>query len=117
MISKAPTPPRADLVRLREQGYSRKKIAEFYGVSLARVKRWIREMDVPASTNKFTSDKIAAPSPVNLGTDYGLTLIDRAKQKLGERVSQDYRGYLLDGRLVRVDILISAAGLKVPQIP
>jgi hypothetical protein len=49
--------------------------------------------------------------------DYGLTLIEKARLILGKRMSQDYRGYLLDGRVCRVDVLVRTAGLDIPDVP
>jgi len=116
MKSDYPAPDKDELVRLRDLGWSRQRIADWYGVSIARVKRWINEMNLPAVTNRRSKSKIAHVESVGLGDDDGLTLIEKAKMKLGTRMTQDYRGYLLDGRLVRIDILLSAAGLKVREI-
>lgn len=116
MNSEYPAPDKDELVKLRDLGWSRGRIADYYGVSIARVKRWISEMKIPAVTNRRSKSKIAHVESVELGDDDGLTLIERAKKKLGTRMTQDYRGYLLDGRLVRIDILLQAAGLKVREI-
>ncbi|MBS3648716.1 hypothetical protein KEU06_08750 [Pseudaminobacter sp. 19-2017] len=97
---------------------NREEIAAYYGVSLARVKRWIAELGVPASHK--TKGTNTAPRPVmrpRVADDDGLTLIEKARLILGKRMSRDYRGYLLDGRVVRVDVLVRAAGLQVPDVP
>lgn len=117
MKSEYPAPDKDELVKFRDLGWSRQRIADHYGVSIARVKRWINEMSIPAVTNRRSKTKIAHVESVDLSDDDGLTLIEKAKKKLGTRMSQDYRGYLLDGRLVRIDILLLAAGLKVREIP
>ncbi len=117
MTADYPSPDREDLIRLRADGMNREDIALRYGVSLARVKRWIKEMSIPAANNRRTPLKIVPVESAELGEDYGLTLIEKAKKTLGTRMTQDYRGYLLDGRLVRLDILLQAAGLKVREIP
>lgn len=113
MISDVHTPSRDTIKSLRAMGMTREEIAALYGVNLARVKRWIRDMDIPPAKRR-KSDKISS-SDADLGTDHGMTLIDKAKRALGHRMGQDYRGYLLDGRPVRVDFLIQAAGLTVPN--
>lgn len=111
-----PTPNREDLVRLREQGMSREQIAEYYNVSLSRVKRWIKDLSIPtASQSSNGKMKQRASDGVALGTDHGVTVIEKARLILGKRMGQDFRGYLLDGRPVRVDILLRTAGLSVPN--
>lgn len=115
-MNDVPSPPREDLVALRAQGLNRDQIAVYYGVALSRVKRWIKEMNVPANPQSTGKAIQKATSGQPLGTDYGLTLLDKARSVLGSRMGQDYRGYLLDGRPVRVDMLIRSAGLDIPQI-
>lgn len=118
MTTQIPAPDRDELVHLRNSGMTREQIAIYYGVALSRVKRWIRELDIPSVPAASVEKEKQKPTEgVDLGPDYGLTLIERAKNALGARMSQDYRGYLLDGRPVRVDILIRAAGLSVPDVP
>lgn len=97
---------------LREQGMNREQIAIYYGVKLSRVKRWIRELDIPAIRNR--------KNKLNAGVarfEEGLTVIEKARIVLGKRMSEDYRGYLLDRRPVRVDVLLRAAGITLPDIP
>lgn len=112
-----PMPDRDELMKLRADGMSREKIAEYYGVALSRVKRWIKVLEIPTSYQGNGKSKIKASEGIILGTDYGLTNIEKARVVLGKRMSQDYRGYLLDGKVVRLDILLSAAGIQVPEIP
>lgn len=113
-------PPKEDLEKLRGAGKSRDEIAELYGVSLSRVKRWIKELGIdtdraPRASHVKARNK--AEKRHALGEDDGLTLLERARLVLGQRVSEDYRGYLLDNRPVRVDVLVKAAGLTLPDIP
>jgi Homeodomain-like domain-containing protein len=116
-MTESPTPDREDILKLRQQGLNRDQIAEFYGVSLSRVKRWIREMDIPMPGQAGGGKpKQKSTDGTKLGDEYGMTLVERAKRILGRRMSEDRRGYLLDGRLCRVDILIIAAGLKLPEV-
>lgn len=119
MKNAVPTPDRDELIKLRQQGLSRDQIAEHYGVALSRVKRWVKDLSIPTvpSRSPATMRKQRSPDANSVGDEYGMTLIERAKFVLGSRMTQDYRGYLLDGRPVRVDILIRAAGLVVPDVP
>lgn len=114
------TPPKAEIEALREGGKSREEIAEVYGVSLSRVKRWIAELEIAPSIAPRKSHQRArnkAEQRRALGAEDGLTLIEKARVILGKRMSEDYRGYLLDGRPVRVDALARAAGLSIPETP
>lgn len=115
MKTPIPTPDRTELIKLRQQGLNRDQIAEHYGVALSRVKRWIKELDIPAAPEYAgRREKIKSSEGETLGLDHGLTLVERAKSVLGPRMGEDrHRGYLLDGRPVRVDILIRAAGLEM----
>lgn len=106
------TPDRETLTKLRQEGMTRDEIAAYYGVTLARVKRWISDLEVP--TPRIKKAKKSETPPLDM--DDGLTLIERAQRILGRRMGEDYRGYLLDGRPVRVDILIQSAGLKVGKL-
>jgi transposase len=115
MKNQSPTPDREDIIALRKQGMNREDIAKYYGVALSRVKRWISDLDIPAPVAP-RKPKHKPTDGEDLGQDYGLTKVERAKQVLGSRMGQDYRGYLLDGRPVRVDILIQAAGLEVKKL-
>lgn len=119
MKNPIPMPDREELLKLRVQGMNREEIASHYGVAVSRVKRWIKELDIPnvATRSAASLRKQRSPQAAALDDDFGLTLVERAKRALGSRMTNDYRGYLLDGRPVRVDILIRAAGLEVPEIP
>jgi hypothetical protein len=112
-MTESPTPSREDIIALREQGLNREEIASYYRVSLSRVKRWIRDLIIPVSPKRQYYKR-----PVSNGrVDDELTLIEQSRITLGKRMGQDYRGYLLDGRPVRIDVLIRAAGLKIPDVP
>ena len=110
-------PPEADLRALREAGKTRDEIAAYYQVSLSRVKRWIAHYNLPPTTKPVKTHSRArnkAEQRRALGLDDGLTLIEKARIILGKRMSEDRRGYLLDGRPVRIDVLAKAAGLDIP---
>ena len=113
------TPPRSDIVALRRAGKNRDEIAAHYGVTLSRVKRWIRELGIDtdeAPRKAHQNARVRAERRRALGEEDGLTLIEKVRVILGKRVTEDYRGYLLDGRPVRVDALAKAAGLVIPDI-
>jgi hypothetical protein len=113
MANDSVTPPRDEIVDLRMAGMTRDDIADHFGVSVSRVKRWIIDMDIPA-VRRRKPGKVYA-TDIAFGDDHGLTLIEKAKRALGARMGQDFRGYLLDGRPVKVDVLVQAAGLTVPN--
>jgi hypothetical protein len=111
-------PPRDDLIKLREAGKSRDEIAAYYNVSLSRVKRWIAFHNLPpcnAPRKAHTKARNKAERRHALGLEDGLTIIEKARIILGKRLTEDYRGYLIDGRPVRIDALAKAAGLDVPD--
>jgi uncharacterized protein YjcR len=111
-------PPREELEKLRKYK-TRDEIAHHYGVSLSRVKRWIKALSVPpenAVKAKHARARGKAEKRRAIGDDNGLTLLEQARVVLGKRMGEDFRGYLLDGRPVRVDVLMKAAGLKVPEV-
>lgn len=117
MKNDIPSPGYEELTKLRQQGLNRDEIADYYGVALSRVKRWITELEIPApEMRRKRSRKISSERGTPLPDDYGLTSIERAQRILGKRMSEDYRGYLLDGRPVRVDILIQAAGISTEKL-
>jgi len=113
-------PPKEELEALRDGGKNRDEIAAYYKVSLSRVKRWIQHHDIKA-TSEPRQAHVRARSRTEqrraIGEDDGLTLIEKARVILGKRLSEDYRGYLLDGRPVRIDTLARAAGLVIPDDP
>jgi hypothetical protein len=113
-------PPKAELESLRTNGKNRDEIAAHYGVSLSRVKRWIAEHEIKPSLAPRKSHVMArnkAEKRRACGEEDGLTLIEKARVILGKRMSEDYRGYLLDGRPVRIDTLARVAGLTIPDVP
>lgn len=115
-----PVPPKKELEALRTEGFSREEIATHYGVSLSRVKRWILHHDIkPLSVSKDRQKIISsnAKKRRTVGEDDGLTIIELIRVVLGKRITEDHRGYLLDGRPVRVDTLAKLAGLKIPDGP
>jgi len=114
------SPPKDELEALRNAGKSRDEIARYYGVSLSRVKRWIKLHDIKTSPEPHKvhlSARNKAEKRRAEGVEDGLTVIEKARVILGKRLSEDYRGYLLDGRPVRIDTLARAAGIIIPELP
>lgn len=111
-ISEFPT--KEELEECRELGYTRQEIADCYGVTLAQVKRWISELNVPK--------KVTPKSPIgggkisrslSLPPDYGLTIIEKAQEVLGPRMVYDrHRGYFVDGQPMSTDRIVKLAGVK-----
>lgn len=112
------TPTRDDLIHLREkEGLTREQIAEHYEVSLATVRRWIKELNVPRPSKQV---RYKAPSPLSrLGEiiadpDDGKTVLERAMDTLGDRVTEKRGyGYMLDGKPASTQRIVHAAGLKL----
>lgn len=108
-------PSKEQLEELRTEGYTREELADMFDVSLSQVKRWITELKV---TKKIVRKggarhrtKVSNGQP--LPEDYGMNVLERAQRTLGDRMT--YRkgcGYYLDGRLVSVDQILSAAGVS-----
>lgn len=110
-------PPKEDLEKLRNAGKTRDEIALIYNVSLSRVKRWIKELsiDVDDAPRGVARARSREEKRRSMGEDDGLTLMEKARAILGKRIGEDYRGYLLDNRPVRIDVLVKAAGLTFPD--
>lgn len=99
-----------DIQDMRAEGMTREDIADVLGVSLSQVKRWIKRLGLSKQKSKRScADK-------TIMADNGMNLLDRAKVILGKRVTEDRRGYKLDGRSVNPDALITAAGLTPKNI-
>lgn len=111
------TPSRKDLIDLRETlGMTREQIAEHYEVSLTTVRRWIKEMKVPRPTKMARQQRnknISRIGEIIAEPDDGLTVMDKAKASLGDRLTERRNmGYFLDGRPVSTRAVIEGAGLK-----
>ena len=100
-------PPREDIEDCKSEGMTLQDISEIYNVSVSTVKRWIRGYGL--ASKKRTKKVITMPTPKNTGQG---SLLDQAKIKLGNRVTvHKIRGYFLDGKAVKADDLLVAAGL------
>lgn len=105
-------PSREKLQSLRDDGYTREDIAIYFGVPLARVKRWLHKHGFSKPERKAVVEPVNIPA-ADLPVDFGMTVIERAKAALGPRLQEDrHLGYVLDGRVVNSDRVIAAAKLR-----
>ena len=112
MLTQPNLPSRDELISLRENGMNREEIAAYFNTSLATVKRWIARLEVPTSTEPRKRRRALLSPHEAIATDTALTVIERARRILGKRMSQDNRGYTLDGRPVKIEALLAAAGVR-----
>lgn len=111
-MTRVDRPPREDLADCKVEGMKLDEIAAEYNVSVPTVKRW---MSYYGLTERRRNKDELPKSLIAIGPreDEHLCLLDRAKRILGDRWSmQKQRGYFLDGRAVKADDLIRAAGLS-----
>lgn len=104
------TPKREKLVELRfDKGMTREGIAEYYGVSIATVRRWIKDLDVPRLSRRAKPKHLTSSGEIIAKVDKGYTVIERAMMKFGGRlVERDGFGYYLDGKPAHTDAIIEA---------
>lgn len=105
-------PSREELEELRDEGMTREQIADHYGVPLSRVKRWLKKQGFGRAERRIPSEPTNLPA-AELPFDTGMTIMEKAKLILGNRLKEDrHLGYLLDGRVTSTDKIIEAARLK-----
>ena len=105
-------PSREELEALRDEGYTRERIAQHYGVPLSRVKRWLKKLGFGRAERRIPAEPTNLPA-ADLPFDSGLTIMEKAKLILGSRLREDrHLGYLLDGRVANTEKIIAAARLK-----
>lgn len=111
------TPTKEELEELREQGLTRKEIADHYSVNISQVKRWISGLQVTKKIVRKPSEH-KPPKPSRgaiLPEDEGLTVLEKAKRILGPRLTEKKGiGYLVDGRIVNTDEVLRIAGVSYP---
>ena len=106
-------PTKDELIKLRAV-MSNTQIAEMHGVSPSSVKRRITSLDVPKRPSKVVRLKSNREPPRYVSVDEGVSLMDKCKQILGDRMGEDRaRGYLLDERPASSQQVIKAAGLTL----
>lgn len=109
------TPSRETLIRLRfEEGMSREKMAEHFDVSIATIRRWIKEQNIPRPSFPKTTKKakLATDTDIKARLGDGYTQMERATYALGGRlVEVKGKGYYLDGKPTRLDAIYAAAGV------
>jgi transposase len=112
------TPNREKLIELRfTKGMTREDIADHFEVSIATVRRWIKDLNVPRPTRSKPSkrDKSLSPSGeiiAKLDPDERYTSLEVAQMRLGGRLIEVKGfGYYLDGRPARIDAILEAAGV------
>lgn len=100
-------PTKRQLLALRKK-LTRKEIASKFGVSLSCVKGWIAAYKHGEPTKKqIRVRKKKIPT-----LEQGYTLIEIAQAVLGNRLKEDWRGFILDGRHCSTDAVLQAANLK-----
>lgn len=96
------------LKELRDLGLTRQQIADELHTSLATCKRLLT---LHGLTNTRPA-RISEPRQIeDRSPEAGMTVLERAKMRLGDRMQRTPKGYTLDGRLVSSFDLIRAAGL------
>jgi transposase len=116
MSGRDKTPSRERLVELRfEKAMTREDIADHFDVSIATVRRWIKDMYVPRP-NRRTRPKrpkhLTASGEIVAKVDDGYNNMERAHIILqGRLVSRAGFGYYLDGKPAHIDDILAAAGL------
>jgi uncharacterized protein YjcR len=112
MVSDKFIPTKQDLIDMRAEGFTREEIADYYGVTLSKVKRWLKKYGF-SRVPKQVPPPPSTPVTDELPFDTGMTIMERAKLILGNRLTEDrHKGYCLDGRPAKTDRIIEAAGLK-----
>lgn len=105
-------PSKEELEKLRNE-MTRQEIAEHFGVTMAVVKNWVTDMNLDRKVvRKKSNKKIKAKECIEPSIDSGLPLMEKAKRRLGARLTENKAGYWLDGRPARSDKIIEEAGLK-----
>ena len=116
MAENSEIPTQKDLKEFRELGYTRQEIADHFGVTLAQVKRWISELNVPKKVTKRSASEggeSRITRSLSLPADYGMTLMEKAQEVLGPRLTyRKHVGYFVDGQPRSCDAIVKMAGVK-----
>lgn len=111
-------PTKTDLEQLRNEGYTREQIADYFDISLSKVKRLIRNLGVKKKTHPNRDRKLIVRPGMGttLPDDFGLTVMEQARRILGERLKETPLGYSLDGRITNTPAILKEAGVELKQI-
>ncbi len=104
---------RTRLNEYRQQGLSRQQIADALGKTIYEVKRLIKTLGVQGRVvvKAPRKAKKEREKPRYSPLDEGETVIEKARAVLGARMSEDHRGYMLDGRPCSSWAILKAAGV------
>jgi hypothetical protein len=98
-------PEKEELRKLREKE-TREELADYYCVSVSTIRRWVRFYNL--QRRRRETPKPLVPRPEK---DSGITIIDKARRILGDRLVEKREGYVLDNRPVNTDDILRAARL------
>jgi hypothetical protein len=104
-------PSRDKLMEMRfDKNMTREEIADHFEVSIATVRRWVRELEIPRPKSKKQRSLVrpyAASGDVINSLDDSRTAIERAHIILGGRlVEMRGSGYYLDGVPSSIDTIL-----------
>lgn len=98
-------PEKEELLKLRKE-QTREELADYYCVSVSTIRRWVRFYNLQRRRRETPKPLITRPEK-----DSGITIIDKAKRILGDRLVEKREGYFLDRRAVNIDDVLKAAKL------
>ena len=109
-------PSRSELIKLRfDDGMTREDIAEHFDVSIATVRRWIRDLEIPRPSRRRAAKRpshLTSSGEIVANPLSGETSLERARKILQGRVIERLGyGYYLDGRPATIDEILRAADL------
>ena len=113
-LNKDKTPSRERLIELRfKKAMTREDIAEHFEVSIATVRRWIKELDIPRPIRRTQQNRpkhLTSLGEIVANPGDGYTSMERARIRLGGRLLLLHgKGYYLDGRPAHVDTILEAS--------
>ena len=116
MSGREKTPSRERLIELRfDKAMTREDIADHFDVSIATVRRWIKDMGVPRPSRRTRPKRpkhLTSSGEIVARLDDGYNALERAQIVLGGRfVSRAGFGYYLDGKPAHIDEVLAAAAL------
>lgn len=107
------TKPTKEAFEALRETMTREELAFFYNVSVSQIKRWVTELKVTKKINhNGKANKKVKPKIPEPNYDSGLSLMEKCKLRLGDRLSERNGGYLLDNKPCSSDVIIKAAKLS-----